>query len=337
MLSRRLIRLVVHLCGVLLLVLANETAAAQSAAQPESRPEVPREGQLTADDGAKLYYRIIGAGSPVVIVPGALFLEKDFARLARGRTLVVYDMRNRGRSERIDDSTRISIEQDVRDLEAVRQYVGVEKFVPIGWSYLGMMVMRYAAAHPDRVWRIVQIGPLGRAYGTQYPDSLTARDASSIPDSSSLAELVRLQGEGLPTSDPKAYCERDHLVTRVRLVGTPRLAERIPSPCAMPNEWPTNLQRHFRLLFTSIATTAPPSWERFSRLAFPVLTIHGTQDRNAPYGAGKEWAAHLSQGRLLTVRGAAHMPWLDAPRAVFPAIEQFLRGAWPRAAVRVKS
>jgi hypothetical protein len=32
---------------------------------------------------------------------------------------------------------------------------------------------------------------------------------------------------------------------------------------------------------------------------------------------------------------AAHMPWLDAPRTVFPAIERFLEGAWPDGAARV--
>jgi hypothetical protein len=29
------------------------------------------------------------------------------------------------------------------------------------------------------------------------------------------------------------------------------------------------------------------------------------------------------------------MVWLDAPQVVFPAIDTFLRGNWPRTAVRV--
>jgi hypothetical protein len=56
---------------------------------------------------------------------------------------------------------------------------------------------------------------------------------------------------------------------------------------------------------------------------------------HAPYGGGREWAAHLPDARLLTVRNAAHMLWLDAPGTVFPAIERFLKGAWPDAAARV--
>jgi pimeloyl-ACP methyl ester carboxylesterase len=38
----------------------------------------------------------------------------------------------------------------------------------------------------------------------------------------------------------------------------------------------------------------------------PVLTIHGTKDRNAPYGSGREWAFNLPNARLLTIKGGAH-------------------------------
>jgi pimeloyl-ACP methyl ester carboxylesterase len=40
-----------------------------------------------------------------------------------------------------------------------------------------------------------------------------------------------------------------------------------------------------------------PAWERYAALRIPVLTIHGTQDRNAPFGGGREWVAHLPEAR----------------------------------------
>jgi pimeloyl-ACP methyl ester carboxylesterase len=137
--------------------------------------------------------------------------------------------------------------------------------------------------------------------------------------------------------DPKADCEHEYRVLRGRLVGDQLLATRVPNLCAMPNEWPVHLEQHQRWIVTSFARAEAPSWERYEVLRAPVLTIHGTQDRNAPYGGGLEWATHLRNGRLLTVRGAAHMPWLDAPNIVYPAFERFLRGEWPRAAVHPSS
>jgi pimeloyl-ACP methyl ester carboxylesterase len=291
-----------------------------------------REGRITADDGARLYYRVVGSGHLVVLIPGGLFLERDFVRLGRAGTIVFYDMRNRGRSDAVLDSTHISIQDDVRDLEAVQRQVGAERVALVGWSYLGMMVMRYAAEHPERVERVVQIGPLAREFRTRFPDALVAHDSVPVPDSASVALLERERVAGLPEHDPRAYCELDYRVNRVRLVSTPRLAHRVPDLCALPNEWPTALQRHFTLLFTSIALDAPPAWARYADLRIPVLTIHGTRDRNAPYGAGREWVSHLPDARLLTVRDAAHMSWLDAPDVVLPAIERFLRGESPREA-----
>jgi pimeloyl-ACP methyl ester carboxylesterase len=58
-------------------------------------------------------------------------------------------------------------------------------------------------------------------------------------------------------------------------------------------------------------------------LRVPVLTIHGTKDRNAPYGAGKEWAEALPSARLLTAEGAAHQAWVDRPELLV-AIREFL-------------
>ena len=55
----------------------------------------------------------------------------------------------------------------------------------------------------------------------------------------------------------------------------------------------------------------------------PVLTIHGTWDRNAPYAAGREWALTLPNARLITVERAAHQVTADAPEIVLPAIDDF--------------
>ena len=38
-----------------------------------------------------------------------------------------------------------------------------------------------------------------------------------------------------------------------------------------------------------------------ARVRAPVLTIHGTWDRNAPYAGGREWALTLPDARLITV------------------------------------
>jgi pimeloyl-ACP methyl ester carboxylesterase len=75
--------------------------------------------------------------------------------------------------------------------------------------------------------------------------------------------------------------------------------------------------------------------EQVARVTAPVLTVHGTMDRNAAYGAGREWAMTLPDARLVTVSGAGHCSWADDPERVFGAVETFLSGRWPENAEKV--
>jgi hypothetical protein len=61
-------------------------------------------GYLTSFDGIRLYYAKVGNGSETVIIPGRLFMFRDFQQLAKGRTLIFYDMRNRGLSDLVADT-----------------------------------------------------------------------------------------------------------------------------------------------------------------------------------------------------------------------------------------
>ncbi len=321
-----------------LLMLAGSATAASVLLPDGLPPDAPasaaREGYATADDGVRLRFRRVGTAGPVVLVPGDLFLHDDLRALARGRTLVFYDTRNRGRSDAVADSTTLTIEQDVRDLEAVRRHVGAERVSLVGFSYMGLLVAMYAAAHPARVERIVQIGPVPRRYGTEYPRGLTTAGEPAVPDSAAFAPIAELRHTGAFRDRPREYCEREWEVTRAALVGDPSRASRLRSPCAMENEWPVNLWRHLRHHFLSVQRAAFGD-SALARVRAPVLVVHGTRDRNAPYGAGREWALQLPDARLLTVRGAAHAAWVDAPDAVLPAIDEFLSGRWPTAAERV--
>lgn len=55
----------------------------------------------------------------------------------------------------LDDLPYFSTVQAVEDLEAIRQYLGVEQLVLYGESYGTQYVQTYAAAHPDRVERMI--------------------------------------------------------------------------------------------------------------------------------------------------------------------------------------
>lgn len=238
-------------------------------------------------------------------------------------------MRNRGRSSRVTDPAKLTLEADVRDLEAIRRHAGAERFATIGYSYLGKMVVLYALEYPESVSRIVQIGPVGMRFGSPLPAVWDA-SGEEVMDPKGVAAVRKLRAEGWVESRPQEYCEREWLVTRVRLVGDPENAEDLSSLCHLPNEWPSRLAFHLQHHFRSARETHVDAID-LAALEVPVLTVHGTRDRNAAYGGGREWAAVLPNGRLLTVEGGAHQAWQDDER-VIPAIREFLAGSWPEGA-----
>jgi pimeloyl-[acyl-carrier protein] methyl ester esterase len=70
------------------------------------------------------------------------------------------------------------------------------------------------------------------------------------------------------------------------------------------------------LLDTDLRSTLP-------LIAQPTLVIHGERDELAPIAAGEFLASTLASGRLVTIRGAAHAPFLSNPSAVSRAMLEF--------------
>jgi non-heme chloroperoxidase len=288
------------------------------------------EGYLTTGDGVRLFFQTLGSGSKVLIVPNAAWTYANFRALEAGRTLIFYDLRNRGRSEPVSDAAQLTggIHRDVDDLAAVQRHFGIERCDVIGWSYLGMMAVLYAEQHPASVGRIVQIGPVQPDLTKEYPPHLANRDGV-------LEEVLAEFREAGSSSDAQEASRRVEAALRRMLVADPARACKLDhwDLAHLPNErgairhWQQNIEPSIRALGLTP--------ERLARIDTPILTIHGTKDRNAPYGGGREWALALPNARLLTIEDAAHAPFIEAPQEVFGAIETFLGGEWPATAEKV--
>lgn len=292
---------------------------------PEDAPKI-EEGFLTAPDGVKLHYRKIGSAPRTVIVPLGFILFDEVKQLSDVATVITYDMRNRGRSQKLTDLSSATIQQDVKDLEAVRAHFKVDRFVPIGYSYLGMMVALYAMEYPQHVTRIVQIGSVAPVFGRQYP-----KDLSEPVESLEAPPEVRKRWTDMrkqPDADQRALCEAQEALFSYLVVGNAAHHTRVRSNCDLENELPVNMARQLETHWGSVKKMALTD-EDLKKIKVPVLTIHGTRDRNAPYGGGREWATRLPDARLITVPGAAHAVFLEDPVVVWGSIRQFLRGEWP--------
>ena len=300
------------------------------------------EGFVPTHDGYRLYYHKLGRGPHAVLIPIGVFTFDGLRALARpNRTLVFYDPRNRGRSQTVTDLRTIGVENDVRDMETLRAHFRFDSLSVIGYSVYGMEVVLYALEHPTRVTRVVQLGPVPLRYGTRYPAELDNTTDRSVFDRALGQRLQELHAEQKDSTEPREYCRMAQEFSKVGLVTSPaalaRLQPTVDRVCDYPNEWPINFRKQIAAHFGGSVVKLDIPWSRVtSAVTMPVLTIHGRKDRNAPYGAGREWASQLPNARLLTLANAAHQSWVDEPEQVLGAIDMFLNGRWPEDAAVVR-
>jgi proline iminopeptidase len=289
------------------------------------------EVSIEVANGVRLHCRRLGDGARTLVVPNGDYLLDAFASLADEHTLFVYDPRNRGRSDAVTDPAllKAGIRNDVDDLDRVRQHFGLERFELLCHSYAGLLAGLYAVDHPDRVARLVLLAPVQPFAGKQYAADLTYDDGVLR---NVFARLQQLQQQ--PLADVVERCRQAWLILREIYVTDSRDAARTDwGRCELANE--RNFMGYWmQYLLPSIQATQV-AVAQMANVTAPTLVVHGRKDRSAPYGGGRDWAAHLPNARLLSIAEGGHAPWVEAPEVVFAAVETFLAGEWPAAAERV--
>jgi proline iminopeptidase len=274
------------------------------------------EGTVEVAPGVHLWYRVVGGDGPWVVVP-TTGNDADFAPLCRpDRRVLFYDVRGRGRSDRVDDPRRLGFLVEVADLDAVRAALAVERWSALGWSYHAGVVASHAMVHPGRVERLVLAASIPARAGV-------LPSAARRPAPHALAALDQLEADGGRQRDPGAVCMAWRSVYVPLLMGDPSAFERMAPVCHLPNEWPWNVSRALVHVFADLSAY---DWRpRLRDVAAPVLVAHGSEDAD-PVEAAQEWVDALPDARLLVVDGAGQFPWIERPERFFGVVDAFLAG-----------
>jgi class 3 adenylate cyclase/pimeloyl-ACP methyl ester carboxylesterase len=263
---------------------------------------------ISAPDGVSLAVATFGSGPPLIIVPGWIsHLELDMAgafnhemhmRLAQKNTVVLYDKRGTGLSDR--DVTDFSPEANVRDLDAIIDGLGLKGVTILGYSQGGPISIAYAAAHPGNVNSLILYG--------SYHDGTTT----------SLQDLV------------------DGFVSLIRAdwggIGATAMLE-LFAP-GMPQDSRVFLAEYMRQAASADAATATLKslfdfrvTDLLSQVAAPTLVLHRRGDKVCPFTQGRELAAKIKGARFVALDGDIHVIGLGDVEPMISAIEDFLGGS----------
>jgi class 3 adenylate cyclase/pimeloyl-ACP methyl ester carboxylesterase len=283
-----------------------ETPLPQPAPGPDAAPPDATSAQeiqfCTAPDGVQIAYSRIGRGSPLVKTGNWMtHLEFDFEspiwrhlyrELARDHTLVRYDARGNGLSDR--EVEHVSLDAFIHDLETVVDAAGVERFALLGVSQGCAVSIGYAVRHPERVTHLVLYG--GYAVGWNK----RIRTEAEREQASAMLTLMRV---GWGQQDPA-----------FRQLFTSQF---IPGGTKQQADWFNELQR--------ISTSPADAVRNFkvngdmdvtdllAKVTVPTLVMHARDDARVPFDAGRRMAAGIPGARFVSLPSRNHLILEDEP------------------------
>jgi proline iminopeptidase len=275
---------------------------------------------------------------PVIAVNGgpglshAYMVQNDvWERVARNRMVVLYDQRGTGASKHLQAGVSQSgvtqsgapqaalsqaaisqtMDAQVADLDAVRQTLGLEKVALVGDSYGGLLVMAYAAAHPEHVAKLVlsdSPGPSWRSIVHVLPEVFPDIEEENAQEEQKLGPATDAAAQaGLRNHFRMIFYspeKRDAYMSRMGDLGyEPAVAAAVAK-----------------------ATSDLDLTQKLADFKFPALVITGRYDMNvAPLTAWR--LAHAIPGaKIVFFEKSGHLPAYEEPEKYMTVLEDFLNG-----------
>ena len=223
--------------------------------------------------------------------------SKDFA-------VVTYDQRGTGRSTSPSDNDYTLLKY-VADLDAVRNAVGTEKIYLIGHSWGGILTMRYATIHPEKVNSIMLMG--------SGPPNIEAAVEGQANLSQRIKELMQ-QGI-IPEVSPTTGSE---LIEAI-----------LPAYFSDPNFMvPDELnETTFSETVSQLTMSAMGNWDftaEVTMLDHPVLMLWGEDDPfGLPMAEATNNALSNTNIKFVVLKQCGHY-WHERPDEFFPHVRTFL-------------
>ena len=274
--------------------------------------------------GVELHYSGAGTGTPIVLLSGGPGLSIDYMLpvaqfLPAGYRSIAFEQRGTGRSRSQPfDPETLTLRTVVEDLEALRMRLQQDRLILLGHSWGGMLAMAYAAAHPDRVERLILVGSGGPTleFQQRFGDNIEARLRPQdvelrhhwLTAAKNGVDAAKASIEALRAIMPGYFFERRAGLAFASDLKVGHLEPDVSARLL------AEMRRHY------------DSREGLRSLKRPVLILQGHQD---PIGekTAEDIRALIAGSKLVYIDRCGHFPWIEQPEAFRRAIADFLSTA----------
>ena len=275
-----------------------------------------REAFTVEATGGTLGGWIVGDGAPVLLLHGGPGLSYEYLdgladELGTGFRIAAFQQRG------LEPSTLagpFTMSEAINDVIAVLDGLGWPQAVLVGHSWGGHLVLRTAAAHPDRLRGVLAVDPIGvvgdggtaafeAEMGARTPKAARAR-AQELDDRAMAGEGTTEDAlEGLAIMWPAYFADPDNAPPM------PPIRLSVEAYSGLIGEMGEGLDE----VAAALAAGSVP---------YGVVAGAGSP---IPWGQAARTTAELSSRAFLTVIPAAgHFPWLEVPGSVRTALQRLI-------------
>jgi len=283
----------------------------------------PKEGFIEVK-GGKIWYRIDGEGdkTPVLLLHGgpgsSSFYLEPLKELSQDRPVIFLDQLGCGRSTRITDTTLMTIEQNVEQLEQVRKALKLDKFYLYGHSWGTMLGMDYYVKYPKGIQGLIFSSPLfSTKIWTNDADTLikTLPEATqnAIMESERLKDYTNEAYKEAMKVYYKAYVRRSDKSKSQQDTAAKFFGENVYNFMWGPSEFTAtgNLLNYNRL-------------KDLPKITVPTLLTAGEYDEARPSSV-RYYTSLIPGAQFKEIPQAAHSTMMDNPKEYIGVLREFLK------------
>ena len=248
----------------------------------------------TSFDGTRIAYAVTGDGPPLVRAPHWFsHLDHDWTNpafqpwvedLSKRYAYLRFDQRGCGLSDR--EVPEISPEAHVRDLEAVVDAAGLERFAIFGASQGAAFAIAYTARHPHRVSHLILYGGFARGWAK--------RDPATIAEHETHIRLMELGWDSADSSFRQVFATQ--FMPEASLETIRAFNDMMPLTSSAMNA---------AKIFLTNGVIYVEAEARQVRC--PALVVHGTRDVNVRFEEGRLVAGLIPGARFVSLDTRNHL------------------------------
>ncbi|MFI5252973.1 MAG: proline iminopeptidase-family hydrolase [Bacteroidota bacterium] len=274
-------------------------------------------------NGVKLYYKIIGTGTPIVVLHGGPALDHSYllpqmANLANDYQLIFFDQRASGKSTGESDTASLTINNFVEDIEGIRKAFNIDKMNLMGHSWGGLLAMEYAVKYPDHLRSLILLNPSPAS--ALYRDQLF-RNMAAVRPPQDTTELETIEkSEGFKNKSPETMTKYFRLLLKSMFYNA-------AYSDSLTLTFDTSYARKSNALFRYLSNDLKEydiSGD-LEKITCPKLFIEGDQDP-IPAEAIYQIRSNLHNTKYVLLEHCGHFPYIEQPDKFLNAIKEFMNG-----------